>query len=244
MNQKKTPPLAPTDDGGSRIRWSGNVVVFRRIAMSTAARAVRLPIASLVGVGSALVAHTAIVMWIPPEASLLAASVVHVFAGIALFLFLSTFMVLREGRLEHVGSLFRTGAAISLCVAAVTAVPMIIGITLLPPDWLFLPQWRFLREWWPIASVGLGVVATVTVLPGFLVTWPIHASTGLPLSKSVLFVWRHLERESYSRARMSLFVALTGWLLLTLPGFGLLVPVLYAHLATVLSDELVVADEP
>ena len=244
MQQEETPSPLPPDAATLRIRQSGNIVVFHKFAMSTVARAVRFPAASLVGVGSALAAHAVIVTWIPPESGLLATSVVHLFAGIALFLFLSTFMVLREGRLDHVGLLFRSGAAVSLCVAAVTAVPMIIGITLLPPDWSVLPQWQFLREWWPIASVGFGVVGTVTVLPAFLIAWPIHASAGVPLSKSVLFVWRELEGESYSRFRMSLFVALTGWLLLTLPGVGLLVPVLYAHLATVLFNELVVTDEP
>ena len=243
MHQKKTPLPAPTDDGGLRIRWTGNVAVFRRIAISTVVRSAHFPVASLIGVGSALIAHAAIVSWIPPESGLLATSVVHVFAGIALFLFLSTFMVLREDRLDHVESLFRSGAAVSLCVAAATAVPMILGITLLPPDWLVLPQWQVLREWWPIASVGFGVVGTVTVLPAFLIAWPIHASAGVPLSKSVLFVWRELEAKSYSSGRMSLFVVLAGWLLLTLPGVGLLVPVLYAHLTAVLFDELVVTDE-
>lgn len=225
------------------IEPSGQVVIFGTIARNTLIRAVRYPVASIAGVAATFATHASLIAWLPGAAGMLAASIVELFAGTALFLFLSTFMVLREDRLDHVGPLFRSGAFVSLCVSAVVAVPIIIGLLILPIDWLGAPQWLFLRNSWPIACVGLGVVGTATVLPAFLIAWPIHTSVGLPLSKSIFFVWRNIEDSSYAAIRMSLFVALVGWLLLTVPGAGLLVPVLYAHLAVVLFDELVVVQE-
>jgi hypothetical protein len=243
MYQGRTRRPLATGKAGLRIEPSGQVVIFGTIARNTLIRSVRYPVATLVGVTATLITHASIISWLPPETGILATSIIELFAGTALFLFLSTFMVLRQDRLNHVGPLFRSGAFVSLCVSAVVAVPIIIGLLLLPTDWLSAPQWQFLRDSWPIACIGIGVVGTATVLPAFLVAWPIHASVGLPLSKSILFVWRNIEDSSYAPGKMSLFVALVGWLLLTIPGAGLLVPLLYAHLTAVLFNELVVVRE-
>ena len=227
---------------GLSIESSRRVVAFGSIAKATVARAFRFPLATAVGTGATLVAYSTITAWVSDSASLPGTSILGLFSGTALFLALASFMVLDEGRLNHAKRLFRTGAFVSIIVTIVGAIPMLIGSLLLPPDWQSLAQWQFLVDHWLIASMGLGAICAGCVLPAFLVAWPIHASTGEPLSQCILFVWYQIEDHSYAGTSMTLFVALVGLLIFVLPVTGIAMPVLFAHLAVVLFDDLVIVN--
>lgn len=231
-------------DPNLQITPTGNVVKLREVAGATLTRAFRYPFATLTGTGAAIAAHFAITAMLPGSTHMLAATVIRLYAGMALYLALSALMVLNAEKLLHLRWLFRVGALISLAVTIITAIPIAVGFALLPADWLLLPEWQYLIYSWPISSIGLGVAITGCSLPVLLLAWPIAARTGNPIGKSVLFVWRQIEEHSYAPAKMSIFVGVAGWVLLTLPGTGLLIPVLFAHLTAVLFDMLVVVRSP
>ena len=219
---------------------TGNVVKPGQLVGATLTRACRYPFATLTGIGAAIVVHFAIAAVVPGSTHTLAATVIRLCAGMALYLSLSALMVLNAEKLLHLRWLFRVGALISLTVTVITAIPIAIGLALLPADWRLLPELQYLIAVWPISSIGLGVAIAGCSLPALLLAWPIAARTGHSIGKSVLLVWRQVEGHSYTPGRMSVFVGVAGWVLLTLPGAALLIPVLFAHLTAVLFKLLVV----
>ena len=206
-------------------------------------RAARYPFATGLGIGLTLLARAGIGILEDADYDVLPVSVLSVFAGAAIYMFLTAFMVLNENRLQHTGRIFRSGAATSCIVMAAVGLPMFVASQLLPENWQSLPEWQGLIQWWPTASLGLGIVGLWITLPAFALAFPIFANTGTPVTSCVRFVWTSIEDDAYSASRLTLFVSFIGWILLTIPGGGLLVPTLFAHLSATMFEHFIVVRE-
>ena len=242
MSKNEHAPANRVGPQTTTIRPSGSIVRVTRLPALTIARAIRFPFASLAGLGVTTIAYLGVESLVPVEGNLLQATASQVFAGTALFLVLGSLMAFNEERLDHIGQHFRAGLLVAAAVTVVVTFSIAVAFALAPIDLQSSESWYLLLNWWPIAAHGIGVVSLACILPAFFLAWPIRANTGLTLGKSILLVWRSIEGHLYPAGRFTLVLVGVGWVLLTIPGLGLLVPTLYAHLTAVLFEELVVVE--
>lgn len=242
MAKPKHTALLGADFNTLIIRPSGSVLKVTLLPALTLGRAIRFPFASLAGLGLTIIAYLGVESLVPGEGNLLQATASHIFIGTALFLVLGSLMAFNEERVDHIGPLFRTGILVAAAVTVVVTFSIAVAFALAPIDLQSSESWDLLLNWWPIAAQGIGVVSLACILPAFFLAWPIRANTGLALGKSIMLVWRSIEGHMYPAGRFTLILVSVGWVLLTIPGLGLLVPTLYAHLTAVLFEKLVVVE--
>lgn len=215
----------------------------RSIIVGTLRRMIRFPAATLTGAAMAIASHLLISYSLDANTDLLGIVFAQMTVGVAEFLSLSTFMVADEERLSHLHRLLRVGMALSLGVAAVAFVPIaLIGATV-PESWLASHFFRDLTAFWPYTAHGFGVAALLIVLPAFPLLWSISANTGANLYKSLVFVWSRADGNAYSGPVLAATLALTAWLLVTIPPLGLFVPIFFAHTSAHLFHELIDVQE-
>jgi hypothetical protein len=239
MTHSELPDPENAGSPGLRINVRNRRVHAKSIIVGTLRRMIRFPAATLTGAAMAIASHLLISYALDANTDLLGIVFAQMTVGVAEFLSLSTFMVADEERLSHLHRLLRVGMALSLGVAAVALVPIaLIGATV-PESWLASHFFRDLTALWPYAAHGFGVAALLIVLPAFPLLWSISANTGANLYKSVVFVWSAADGNAYSGPVMAATLALTAWLLVTIPPLGLFVPIFFAHTSAYLFHELI-----
>jgi hypothetical protein len=230
------------DSEALTIRPSGSILRVTRLPALTISRAIRFPFSSLTGLVVTIIAYLGVESLVPGEGNLLQATALQVFMGTISFLVLGSLMAFHHERPNYIGQHFRTGILVAAAVTVVVTFSIAVAFALAPIDFESSESWDLLLNWWPVTAHGIGVVSLACVLPAFFLAWPIRANTGLALGKSIMLVWRSVEGHSYPAGRFTFVLVSVGWVLLTIPGLGLLVPTLYAHLTAVLFEELIVVE--
>jgi hypothetical protein len=204
-------------------------------------RAFRYPVASLIGVGLAFVTHAVVSAWLN-NSNIYGMFFAQMLVGVAEFLLLTAFMVFAEKRLTHLNRLFRLGCGLSMAAAAAAMIPVMIFLAIAPPGWESSLLFGDVVPWLTHTAHGLGVAGLAVVLPAFPLAWAICSNTGYRLRDCITLVWRQFDGISYSTAALAISVGIAEWLLLSLPGFGLIAPVFFAHAGAFLFAELVIVE--
>lgn len=239
MTHGKWPRRRDTGNYDFSINIRDRRVHARSIVVGTLHRMIRFPAATLTGAALAIASHLLISYSLEANTDLLGVVFAQMATGVAEFVFLSTFMVLQEERLSHLHRLLRVGMALSLGVSAVAFVPIGLIGAAMPESFLSSPLFHDSTALWPYAAHGFGVAALLIVLPAFPLSWAISANTGANLYKSVMFVWSKVDGDAYSGPVLAATLALTAWLLVTIPPLGLFVPIFFAHTSAHLFHELI-----
>lgn len=229
MNKEEWPQAGRTGDPRISIAVRTRRLGARSIIFGTVRRMIRFPMATLTGAVLAIASHAAVLSWLDPGTNIMGTIFVEILLGIAEFLLLSSFMVLDQNRLAHLDRLFRSGLVLSLIAAGIAFVPIALVAATIPTEWIASPLFQELAALWPISAHGFGIGGLLVVLPAFPLAWSICANTGVSLYQSVGFVWSAADGNAYSGPVLAATLALTAWLLVTVPGLGLLVPITYAH---------------
>ena len=204
-------------------------------------RVFRYPVASLIGVGLAFVTHAVVSAWLN-NSNIYGMFFAQMLVGVAEFLLLTAFMVFAEKRLTHLNRLFRLGCMVSLAAATAAMIPVIIMTAIAPSGWESSHLFRDVVPWLTHTAHSLGVAGLAVVLPAFPLSWAICSNTGYRLRDCITLVWRQFDGISYSTAALAISLGVAAWLLLTLPGFGLIAPVFFAHAGAFLFAELVIVE--
>lgn len=207
---------------------------------SVLGRVFRYPVASLIGVGLAFVTHAVVSAWLN-NSNIYGVFFAQMLVGVAEFLLLTAFMVFAEKRLTHLNRLFRLGCGLSMATAAAAMIPVMIFLAIAPPGWESSLLFGDV-VWLTRAVHGLGVAGLVVVLPAFPLAWAICSNTGYRLRDCITLVWRQFDGILYSTAALAISFGIAAWILLTLPGFGLIAPVFFAHAGALLFAELVIVE--